>query len=220
MQPSRSYLKRADESHDAWLRRVGVVRVTKSGDFEEVVAKNHKDTTMTTQTRDEFLTSVVKQYGVAVIAKYVLATGPDTQITEHEFVAACGKDFVKLYTDPGEDGLILRKALNLIKNAQWAARAEKAMPAHGPEVDVNVVTLKPRAVGGRGATGAVDGSGGTSAYDELQALAAEQRKKTPFMTPEQCFAAVYQDTANVELVNRERFEARSRMTSAYPGWPS
>ena len=87
---------------------------------------------MPQQTRDEFLTSVVKQYGAVAIAKHVLDVGPSTNITEHEFVAACGKDFVKLYTDPGEDGLTLRKALTLIKNAQWAAQAERGMRKVGP----------------------------------------------------------------------------------------
>jgi hypothetical protein len=52
------------------------------------------------------------------------------------------------------------------------------------------------------------------------ALAEEQRRKAPFMTPEQAFAAVYTDTKNIELVNRERFESRRRGTDAYPGWPA
>jgi hypothetical protein len=168
--------------------------------------------------REKFMASVVKEYGAVAIAKHILATA-STNITEWEFVKACGPDFVKLYTDPGEDGLTLRKALTLIKNAAWAAKAERGMPTHAPQVDINVVTLEPRVTGGDAATRSADGSDGT-AYAQLMALAEEQRRKAPFMTPEQAFAAVYTDTKNIELVNRERFESRRRGTDAYPGWPA
>ena len=116
------------QSDAAASKQIGAeaTRTTKGGCHE------HAPTT-----RDEFLASVVKQYGAVAIAKHVLDVGPSTNITEHEFVAACGKDFVKLYTDPGEDGLTLRKALTLIKNAQWAAQAERGMRkvgrSHGPD---------------------------------------------------------------------------------------
>jgi hypothetical protein len=93
------------------------------------------------------------------------------------------------------------------------------MPTHAPQVDINVVTLEPRVTGGDAATRSADGSDGT-AYAQLMALAEEQRRKAPFMTPEQAFAAVYTDTKNIELVNRERFESRRRGTDAYPGWPA
>ncbi len=181
--------------------------------------KTKEKAAMPQQTREEFMASVVKEYGAVAIAKHVLATGPSTNVTEHEFVKACGPDFVKLYSEQSEDGLTLRKALTLIKNATWAAKAERGMPTGAPNVDVNVVTLEPRVTGGDAATRSADGTNG-DAYSQLMALAAEQRRRAPFMTPEQAFAAVYTDTKNIELVNRERFESRRRGSDAYPGWPA
>ena len=40
------------------------------------------------QTLDEFLTSVVKQYGAVAVAKHVIDTGPGTRITEYELTKA------------------------------------------------------------------------------------------------------------------------------------
>ena len=174
--------------------------------------------------RDEFLSTVVKEYGPTAIAKHVL--DPNTIITEHELTKALteacqpaqgqskAQAFAKLY----ETDQTVRMAFDMIKNATWAAKAERGMPPRGaPNVGFSVVTLEPRVTGGDAATRSADGTNG-DAYSQLMALAAEQRRRAPFMTPEQAFAAVYQDTKNIELVNQERFESRRRGTDKYPGW--
>ena len=112
--------------------------------------------------------------------------------------------------------------------AQWATKAQRGMPPRdGPNVPFHVVTEKPVFVGdgdvnpsqNAAASRSADGSH-TAAYDQLMALAAEQRRRAPWMTPEAAFAAIYQDKANIEIVNRERFESRRRGTDRNPGWPS
>jgi hypothetical protein len=88
-------------------------------------------------------------------------------------------------------------------------------------------SLQPRYVGdgdvmpSRNAAASRSGdSSHDTAYKQLMALAEEQRKKFPFKTAAQAFADVYQDKANIELANRERYEARRRGSNAYPGWPT
>lgn len=53
-----------------------------------------------------------------------------------------------------------------------------------------------------------NGSGTTTAYDELVAKADELRKKDTSLTKEQAFAKVYADPANAEIAKRERSENR------------
>ena len=175
---------------------------------------------MPQQTRDEFLTSVVKQYGAVAIAKHVLDVGPSTNITEHEFVAACGKDFVKLYTDPGEDGLTLRKALTLIKNAQWAAQAERGMrkvgPVHGPTaITEPVYTGGEEGSGTRSSTDRdpdthTIGNVGDSGYDQLVALCNAELKRRGLSSAHfaRVFSEIYTSPDNAQLAMQERRENR------------
>lgn len=65
----------------------------------------------------------------------------------------------------------------------------------------NRATLTPRQVGAFEAT---DVNNPKSAMEQLQALADEQRKKAPWMTPAQAFAAVYTATENAGLAAEER----------------
>ena len=71
-------------------------------------------------------------------------------------------------------------------------------------------------VGGAAARDVNDPRG---AYGQLQALAAEQRKRAPFMTPEAAFAAIYAAPENRELAELERKQARARLAATLPGMP-
>lgn len=55
------------------------------------------------------------------------------------------------------------------------------------------------------------GNSNDTGLAELKSLAAEQRRRAPWMTIEQAFAAVYEDPANGDLVASERAAARERM---------
>lgn len=59
-----------------------------------------------------------------------------------------------------------------------------------------------------GADAAQDVDDPADALAQLQELAAEQRKRAPFMTVEQAFAATYTDPANARLAAAERRQNR------------
>jgi hypothetical protein len=165
-------------------------------------AQQHKADTMP---REEFMASVVKQYGAVAVAKHVLETGVATNITEHEFVAACGDDFVKLYSANSEDGLTMRKAVEVIKQAQFAK-------SRGPEphllTSTSPATLAPSQVGGAAAQDIDDG---VDAYTQLAQLAERQGKS---------FAQVYEAPENQKLASLERRQARDRLQRTLPLMPS
>ena len=79
-----------------------------------------------------------------------------------------------------------------------------------------MMNVEPVFVGGAAAQ---DVNDPRDAYAQLQALAAEQRKRAPFMTAEQAFAAIYSDPANAELANAERRQSRARLTATLPSLP-
>lgn len=53
--------------------------------------------------------------------------------------------------------------------------------------------------------------GATDGYAELQRLAREFREKFPFLTPEQCFARIYEDPANKDVVSSVRADRYGRL---------
>ena len=55
------------------------------------------------------------------------------------------------------------------------------------------------------------GNSNDTGLAELEKLAAEQRRRAPWMTVEQAFAAAYTDPQNAEIATRERKEAYTRM---------
>lgn len=55
------------------------------------------------------------------------------------------------------------------------------------------------------------GNSNDTGLAELEKLAAEQRRRAPWMTVEQAFAAAYTDPQNAEIATRERKEAYARM---------
>ena len=94
--------------------------------------------------------------------------------------------FSKLYCDSGEDGRAIRKAIAVIK-----------MP--------NMMSVTPMFVGGAEARDVNDPK---SAMEQLNALVEEQRKRAPFMSAAQAFAAVYKD--NPKLAALERVQNRPK----------
>jgi hypothetical protein len=152
-------------------------------------------------------------------------------LSEHDLVSlvdnyakAHGTTFADLYTKQDDVGLACRKAVDIAKNAQFVSRmstVSKAQPqfsadrssehflAHGavdgPAGRPGRATLRPRVVGGADAR-AVDSP--RRALDQLNELAAEQRRQNKTLSEAGAFAAVYLDPRNAELVRREREENR------------
>ena len=79
------------------------------------------------------------------------------------------------------------RMLGFVKTANAAARAAGVF----------------KELGGAGNT-----TGPQTAMEELQVLAKELRKKDTTLTPAKAFAKVYEDPANIEIVQRERAENR------------
>jgi hypothetical protein len=163
-----------------------------------------KGKAMTYNRADEWA-AIVKQYGPIKLAKF-LVDEPDkaTAISEHEFVKACGKDFVKLYTAQDDDGLVMRKAVDLIKQAQFTKRTVSYPDIRQP----TPATLEPRVSGGRAAQ---DVNNPVDAYSKIEQLAKEQRRT---------FVEVYTDPVYRDLAELERRQARDKLMAGLPLMPT
>ena len=144
------------------------------------------------------LQTLVKDYGIAAVAKGIVDKGHAATISEHKFTAAV-TDYAKAQALPGESsakafsrifagdddvGLVLRKAHQIVKAT---------------------MTLTPTYVG---ATEATDVNDPTDALEQLQALAERLRASMPALSKAQAFAKVYSDPANAALALRERSQNR------------
>src|SRR4029077_13536856 len=134
-----------------------------------------------------------------------------------------------LYTKQDDVGLAVRKAVTIAKTAQFVSTmstVSKAQPqfsnrssepyhaagaVDGPAGRPGRATLQPRVVGGSDAR-AVDNP--RRALDQLNELAAEQRRQNKTLSEAGACAPVYLDPRNAELVRREREENRPVAT----GW--
>jgi hypothetical protein len=157
--------------------------------------------------RTESLQDVVKAAGglIAFAKNIVIKPSSGRYVSEPEFVKlvtdhakAIGTTFVKLFTSDDEDGLALRQACEVIKAAQFVITA-------------------PTFVGGGEANAAADQ--GLRAYEQLVALANEQRKRAPFMSFAQAYTKVYEDPENASLAQQERAASRSRLNATLPSMP-
>lgn len=158
--------------------------------------------------RVEQLTAIAKQHGLMRFAKFITEEGA-SGITEHEFTALVAEDakrskragesddaaFARVFGAEGPDGVVLRKAHAVVKAASFP----------------QMMDIVPTQVGGADATDVDDA---TKAYEQVVALAAEMRAKSPELTTAQAFARVMQDPANRELANRAH--RRPAPTTSYP----
>jgi hypothetical protein len=103
--------------------------------------------------------------------------------------------FAKVYEERSDEGAAIRAARQQIKQRQFATEYRKRL---GDPLPFEV-TLEPRST---------DSLDPEAALKQLHELAAEQRKRTPWMTTAQAFAAVFGDPNNATLVQRERSERR------------
>jgi hypothetical protein len=160
---------------------------------------------MTSYNRAEEWTAIVKQHGPIKFAKF-LVDEPEqaTAITEHEFVKACGKNFVKLYAAQDADGLVMRTAIDLIKNAQFTKRTVSYPDIRQP----TPASLTPRVSGGRAAQ---DVNNPVDAYSQIEQLAKEQNRT---------FVEVYTDPKFRDLAELERRQARDKMIAGLPLMPT
>jgi hypothetical protein len=104
--------------------------------------------------------------------------------------------FSKVYNEASDEGAAIRAARQQIKQRQFATECRKRL---GDKLPFEV-TLEPRETN----TWSVD-----EAMKALNDLAAEQRKRAPWMSVEQAFSTIYADAANSDKVEQYK-QARAR----------
>jgi hypothetical protein len=147
------------------------------------LSKKQKETQAMTYDRSAELTSIIKQYGPVALAKHLVANGP-SGLSEIEFTSM---------TDTWARA-----------NNTTFVKLFTAQNSDGLALRRAVQVLK-----GFGTAGPVhEAVAGGTAFDELNAKAAEYRKAHPEMTQEQAFAKVFSSPENRALAARERSENR------------
>jgi hypothetical protein len=161
------------------------------------------------RTTSETLESIMKDGGIAGVCAAVVSKG-STTISEHELVEAVSKvaaerypelssaqAFAKIYSDGGEEGRVLRSAINVAK--------------------LSVFDLAPVYVGGPDAMHeAIDATEQSEAYAQLEAMASKLRASSPWLSAEQAFAKVFEDPKNGKLAAKAH--RRPSPTTSYE-WP-
>jgi hypothetical protein len=150
-------------------------------------------------TKEQHLQEIVKKHGVVELAKFLVDDLDGHSISEPELVGlitahakrlhpglSADQAFARVFGAQNEEGATLRKAVSVVKGF--------------------TATLAPLSTDGRADEG--------DAIDQLNALVEEQRKRSPFKSTAQLFAAVYTDPANRELVQKEREQAHQRNAQA------
>jgi hypothetical protein len=155
---------------------------------------------------------IVKDLGIVQVAKGIVLHGRSdgTSITEQELTKAITDHavrlhpnlrpdaaFAKVYADDTTEAEILRRACQIVKDAALSKSMLLTMPQTSSV----------------GASGTADQTVNSpkAAIEQLQALADEQRRRSPDLTKEQAFSRVYQDPKNAGLAARERRESRLRL---------
>ena len=149
-----------------------------------------------TMNRSETLQSIAKQAGgVTALCKRIAKDGSAGDISEHELTGLIvtaakaaqpdlsdAQAFSRMFTDMSLAGEAMRKAITIAKSGPLPDDEER--DDEDAECD--------------------EGRDDDDAMDELHAKANELRKRLPHLSPEQCFAKVYEDPANRRLAMRER----------------
>jgi hypothetical protein len=175
-------------------------RLTKQHQEESTMSKEELETERTAR-----LDEVVKAYGIMPLAKQMIAEGSSYGIDESEFTKLAtahaqrlypdmtpAAAFEKLFSDGSEDGVILREAHGIAKNAYAA-----------PMFD-----LKPMFVG---ADDALDVDNPAKAIAQLQEIG---RQKWPSASEAAQFENAFTDPANAELAAKAH--RRPAATTTYP----
>lgn len=181
--------------------------------------------------RDEFLTSVAKQYGPTAIAKHVIDTGPGTRISEYELTKALteaaepvagqsgAQAFAKLY----EGNELVREAYAVIASSPARAysylQGEPLTKVGGPTAPMAITA--PVFTGGEEGSrtrSSTDrdpdphsiGNVGEFAIDQLNALSNAELKRRGLSSAHfaRVFSEIYTSPDNAQLAMQERRENR------------
>jgi hypothetical protein len=176
-------------------------------------SNTRKETPMTS--RADGLRQIAKDFGVHRLAKMLVMENDANGISEHELTSLAFEEakkhalpgerpnstFARWYSEP--DQLPLRKAIQIAKNTLVSKSA--AAP---------LMVFEPTQVGGDDALDT--NTDKSKAYAQLVAMAEAMRAKSPTLTIAQCFARVFEDTANAELAAKAHRRPSATMAYAMP----
>jgi hypothetical protein len=150
-------------------------------------ATDRKDFTMT---RDETLGLIVKRHGgVTGLCKHINATGAAAIVSEHELVALATED--------------AKRAYDISNGPQAFSKLySESEPLQRALVIIKAAQLEP------------DATGADDAYQKLERLAADERRRSPHLSAEQAFARVFCDPVNKALATKAH--QRPAATTSYP----
>jgi hypothetical protein len=215
-----SVIARAIAAHGGKITPAEALTWLRSDSVGREFARAHSKGEEPMDTEQKLAKFAARAGDVVALAKSICESGlPATMADQNAFTKlvtayACERfpgvradvAFSKLYCDSGEDGRAIRKALAVIKNQ---------------------MVITPVYVGGTDALPTPSRNDGSSssehadgelnerpALEQLNDLVEEQRRRAPFMSKAQAFAAVYRD--NPELAKRERQENRPTGHPSYP----
>jgi len=151
--------------------------------------------------RNAELQAIAKEFGVARLAKLLVAENNAHSITEHELTKLIDDEaqktrkagerpataFARFYSAP--ENLELRKAVQISKGT-----------SDSPYPYPRLLDVQPTFVGGKDATDV--NNDGSKAYEQLVAMAEELRQRSPTLTPAQAFERIFTEQANSALAAR------------------
>jgi hypothetical protein len=194
------------QTHNASLSRADAVYfLLHNPHGRAMFAHLYKKEVTPMKNRTEQLRSIAKDYGVAKLAKHLVDDNDAHGITEHELTALIDIEaqktrksgerpascFARFYSAP--ENVELRKAIAVAKNAP-------------------LMSIEPVQVGGKDATDV--NTDQSKAMKQLQALAEEQRRRSPELSVHQAFARVFE--ANPEIAARAHRRPTPTTSYAFP----
>jgi hypothetical protein len=173
-------------------------------DDDEDTFHEERSPMTTTKSRAEELSAFTKRHGIYAVAKCVNERGPyltETEFTQqiNEDCQRTGRNFSKVFCDPGAEGIELRKAALACRDATWIKQGTGRFAGMQLQPILPVWTHE-RDVGNP-----------KTALQQLNDLANEMKRRAPELSDAQAFSRVALDPRNAALLSRERAEARSRL---------
>jgi hypothetical protein len=159
--------------------------------------------------RTENLLAIGKAGGAVAMAKIINADNDAHGLSEAEYTAILTQHaqklfpdktpdsaFAKLFADNGPDGVLLRKAHNVVK--------------------LSAFDVQPTMVGGVGATNEANDDEQSEASRQLGEMAERLRATSPWLGADQAFARVFENPANAKLAGKAHRRPSAPPGGAYP----
>jgi Arc/MetJ-type ribon-helix-helix transcriptional regulator len=186
--------------------------------------RTHKkdDPQMTSTSHAEFVSDVVKTYGIVALAKSMVQDQKSYGLDEPSFTRLATEHASRLYPNDRPDSAF-SKLYQSEESVRRACQIVKAWPmpmSLEPMVATGAfgfpsTRMRSGSSPGRGDdSGDVDAVGVSDAYEQLTRLAEQQRRVGE--SASQAFERVYLDPANKHLAEAERMANRPQPTSYFP----